>query len=297
MKSVRAILTYVGYPAVLATCLSLYLAFLPLLGPEGAQLPSVILSIVLMAVLERVNPHAPEWRRPRGDVRTDWALNLLGAMIPTALINGLLSAAVVPAAGGLWPSSWPAAAQFVLALLVFDFFAYWLHRALHEVSYLWSFHAVHHGAERLYWLNANRIHPVEVLVVYGPGLGALLLLGCPPAVLGAWAAFAGVHGIAQHVNARIEAGPLNYVFSSPALHRWHHSRERRYADGNYGLVLIFWDIVFRTRRRPHDEQPAADIGIHDAPVYVAASAWRQLVAPFSMPSATAVAVAPPAPGP
>ena len=33
---------------------------------------------------------------------------------------------------------------------------------MHEVPWLWRFHATHHSAPRLYWLNAGRFHPLDL---------------------------------------------------------------------------------------------------------------------------------------
>ncbi len=35
--------------------------------------------------------------------------------------------------------------QFIELLIVVDFTTYWLHRAMHEVNFLWRFHAIHHS--------------------------------------------------------------------------------------------------------------------------------------------------------
>jgi sterol desaturase/sphingolipid hydroxylase (fatty acid hydroxylase superfamily) len=183
----------------------------------------------------------------------------------------------------LWPGQWPTAAQVVLAVLVAEFFMYWMHRSLHRVGYLWRFHAVHHSAERLYWVNANRVHPVETLIAYAPSFGVLVFLGAPPLVLGAWGALAGIHGIAQHMNTTVRPGRLNFLLSTPELHRWHHSRDRQYADGNYGSVTILWDLAFRTRVLPPQAHEPSDLGVGEAPAYVRGSLWRLLTAPFVTP--------------
>jgi sterol desaturase/sphingolipid hydroxylase (fatty acid hydroxylase superfamily) len=285
----RSVLSYLGYPLVLVLAMGSFFALVPALGVEWAQTPSTVVGIALMALIERLNPHEPAWNQGRGDTRADAILNLVGGLAPPLLFNALFVAGLVRLGEavqarighGLWPLHWSLGAQIVLAVLVAEFFVYWMHRALHQVASLWRFHAVHHAAERLYWLNANRVHPVESLVAYCPAFGALVFLGAPSMVLGAWGALAGIHGITQHMNASVRLGPLNFILSTPALHRWHHSRNRKYADGNYGAVTIFWDLIFGTRVFPPQPHEPSDLGVDHAPSYVLGSSWQLLSAPFT----------------
>jgi ornithine lipid hydroxylase len=298
-SALRSVLSYIGYPLVLIAAMAAFFALVPTLGADMAQTPSTVVGIATIALLEWLNPHEPTWNRSRGDGRTDVFFNIFGALIPTLLFNVLCVAAIIRLSEavqarighGLWPVHLHLALQLIIAALIGEFFIYWVHRALHKVEYLWRFHAVHHGAQRLYWMNANRVHPVENLAAYGPALGALVFLGAPTTVLGAWGALVGIHGIAQHMNAKVRPGPLNLLLSTPALHRWHHSRTRVHADGNYGSLTIFWDIVFGTRVLPPQRHEPSDVGVDDAPAYVHGSSWELLCAPFTArwpaaPSAT-----------
>ncbi len=51
-------------------------------------------------------------------------------------------------------------------MIVSEFGSYWAHRLMHERPLLWRLHAVHHSAERLYWLNAGRFHPLDTAMQY-----------------------------------------------------------------------------------------------------------------------------------
>lgn len=63
----RATLTYLAYPAVLAAAGVTFFALVPALGVEGAQTPSTFAGIATIAVLERVIPKEASWNRSRGD--------------------------------------------------------------------------------------------------------------------------------------------------------------------------------------------------------------------------------------
>jgi sterol desaturase/sphingolipid hydroxylase (fatty acid hydroxylase superfamily) len=58
-------------------------------------------------------------------------------------------------------------------------------------------------------------------------------------------------------------GPLNYVFNTPGLHRWHHSTDLREGNRNYGENLVFFDLLFGTFFNPN-RRPPAIIGISEA---------------------------------
>jgi sterol desaturase/sphingolipid hydroxylase (fatty acid hydroxylase superfamily) len=87
-----------------------------------------------------------------------------------------------------------------------------------------------------------------------------------------------VVGLFQHANVDIRLGPLNHVFSAAPVHRWHHSRDLREANRNYGDNFIFWDTVFGTRILP-EREPPAKLGIDGLDAFPRGF-LAQLVAPF-----------------
>jgi ornithine lipid hydroxylase len=105
------------------------------------------------------------------------------------------------------------------------------------------------------------------------------LLGCPVPVMGLFALFTGVFGYLQHANVRVVLGPLNYVFSMAELHRWHHAKDLRESNTNYGSNLIVWDLVFGTFFWPDDRHPPEQIGLAGLPAFPA-DYWGQIVSPF-----------------
>jgi sterol desaturase/sphingolipid hydroxylase (fatty acid hydroxylase superfamily) len=67
----------------------------------------------------------------------------------------------------------------------------------------------------------------------------------------------------QHCNLALTLGPLDYVFSAPGPHRWHHARDPRTAQCNYGGDVLLWDHLFGTFHLPRDREPSGEIGIED----------------------------------
>jgi len=213
---------------------------------------------VSLALLERWIPVFSSWNQARGDLVGDaahsfFSLLLIPEILRVATLSGLagLAAWIEGAAGGtLWPREWPWLFQIILALVIVEWAQYWIHRAQHAWPLLWRFHAVHHSALRLYWLNAGRVHPLEAVVNYLVAVPVLAVLGCTADVVGLYIVFISVCASAQHANVDFRLGPLNWVLSQGELHRWHHSSKKAEADHNFGAVLIVWDLVFGTYKAP-----------------------------------------------
>jgi len=253
--------------------------------PTSVIPPLFLASILWVAALERLLPYRPEWNQPRGDLRTDSAY-LASTSAVIAVMRSLVAAAGVWIASwisrhwgfSLWPHAWPLLAQLPLAWALVELFAYWPHRWLHEVPWLWRLHATHHSAERLYWLNATRAHPLEHVFRACFGLLPLAVVGAGPELLVLSVLSDAVIGLFQHANIDMRLGPLNYVFSAAPVHRWHHSRSRAEADRNFGDSFIFWDLVFGTYFHPRDRE-VREIGIDGLDAFPR-SFLAQLASPF-----------------
>ena len=255
-------------------------------NPLVALLVPLALGYAVVIASERLYPYVKDWNRSHDDVATDVAWWLSGNATGLAL-RPFAALVAIPVAGwlsarfgaGLWPTEWPLAAQLALSFVIVEFFHYWAHRWMHEMDILWRFHATHHSAPRLYWLNANRFHIVDTTFLNLGFTLPLIALGADARVFSLWIVASAIHGLFQHANMSIRCGPLNWVFSMAELHRWHHSRTERESNTNYGSNLIIWDIAFGTRFLPSDREPPADIGIAGLSAFPM-TWWRQLLSPF-----------------
>jgi sterol desaturase/sphingolipid hydroxylase (fatty acid hydroxylase superfamily) len=229
----------------------------------------VAAAYLLVMTLERLIPLHRSWQRSYGDIHVDLGHLFFSGVVGLELLRPLMLGIAVAlgsliassTSGGPWPSGWPIVAQLLLALVIGEFFMYWVHRLAHEWEWLWRFHAVHHSAPRLYFLNAARFHPVDLAISNFAPFVPLVALGASAEVLALFALVSAVHGIFQHANLPLRLGPLNWFFSMAELHRWHHSRILEEANTNYGQNLIVWDVVFGTRFLPADREPPEDIGL------------------------------------
>lgn len=178
----------------------------------------------------------------------------------------------------VWPTHWPVFIQAIAVGLVIDFSLYAVHWLSHRYAWLWKFHAVHHSAERLYWLNGERRHPLHAAMMAGPGLVLVVLLGAPAHVVGAWLAFLAVHLAFQHSNLDYRIGWLRHIVGAAEVHRWHHKREYEDAQVNFGEFWMLWDHLFGTFRMPKEPLQADSVGLND--VAFPRGYWPQLLSPF-----------------
>ncbi|XP_071444075.1 alkylglycerol monooxygenase-like [Hetaerina americana] len=139
-----------------------------------------------------------------------------------------------------WDSPW----TWYLALLVVDFCYYWLHRASHEVHFLWAQHQVHHSSEEYnlaVGLRQSILHGWCGSLFYLP-----MALFVPPSHYLTHLHFSLLYQFWMHTRAINTLGPLEWVFNTPKHHRVHHGCNLYCLDKNYGGFLIIWDRIFGT---------------------------------------------------
>ncbi len=242
-----------------------------------------ILFAITIGLFERVMPHERSWLENDHQTFANLAHTVLNKGIVQVLVvvSGTAGlAGAIQSAGGngpLWPSQLPLFFQVVVGLVVAEFGLYWAHRIAHQSAFLWRFHAVHHSVTRLWFINTGRFHFVDTFVSIILSQPLLYLVGAPAIVFLWVSAITAFIGVLTHCNIEMRFGPINYVFNTPGLHRWHHSMDIREGNKNYGENLMIWDMIFRTYF-DSDRRPPARIGI-DGPM--PSSFLGQLSAPFS----------------
>jgi len=209
---------------------------------------------------------------PQKIFRKAYAVDLAYYFLNSLLPNVLLAAPMAVIAAGLhhivpgrvhaWTGSLPGGARMAAALVAGEFGFYWGHRWMHEIPWLWRFHAIHHSAEEMDWLVSSRAHPLDVVFgrlcslvpiyvlglarpaagsVMDAGLLAVLLLGT-------------LWGFFIHANVRWRWEWLAALFSTPAFHHWHHTNDE-HVDRNYASMLPFFDKRFGTWYLPKGQWP------------------------------------------
>lgn len=209
-------------------------------------------SALVFVVLEKCFPFYRGQPMFRKDWQTDLAyfgLNhlLVGVVLLTG--NFLVHRLFGWSAGtGLqrWVGGLPFVPQLLLCVLVADLAQYAVHRAYHQIPWLWRFHAVHHSIETLDWLAGSRLHVLEQIATRVAVLGALYVAGFSKGVLDAYIIVVGFHAVLNHSNLRLPWGPLRWVIVTPEFHHWHHASDRQALDRNYAAHFAFLDHLFGT---------------------------------------------------
>lgn len=245
---------------------------------------SALISVIVIIILESIIPYEPKWKPTWQEIRLDLVFMFLVQLILPKVLSLFFALEISDylkqigwTLDSLWPTDWAILSQTILMILIADLFRYWLHRWSHTFEGLWRFHAVHHSVQKLYWLNVGRFHPIDKALQYFCDVLPFVLLGVSEEVLTLYFALYAIKGFFQHSNVDVHLGVLNYIFSGPELHRWHHSKKVSESNSNYGNNLIIWDILFGSYFLPADNR-VGEIGLLN-PNYPTGF-WKQLCAPF-----------------
>jgi sterol desaturase/sphingolipid hydroxylase (fatty acid hydroxylase superfamily) len=198
-------------------------------------------------LLQRATGHY-DWRAYFASAG-DLALRIATGILPL----GLAAAALIH----LWDYrlyTMPLHSPWTWALLFLgqDFFYYWMHRADHQVRWLWATHSVHHSPNEMNLSAAYRLGFTARLSIAPIFFAPLILIGFPPQVGGAALALNLLYQFWLHAAWIPRLGPLEWPFNTPAHHRVHHASNPEYLDANFGGVLILFDRCFGTFREEID---------------------------------------------
>jgi sterol desaturase/sphingolipid hydroxylase (fatty acid hydroxylase superfamily) len=177
---------------------------------------------------------------------------------------------------GLYPT-------LFLVIFLGDFIGYWRHR-LEHTSLIWPSHAIHHSDTEMTWLTLSRFHPINRLTTVAIDSAILAMMGFPAWALAANALVRHYYGYFIHADLPWTYGPFGWIFVSPAMHRWHHARELRYAGTNFATVFSVFDRAFGTMFVPGP--CTVRLGIEDD---MGSGVCAQLIYPFKFWSARILA--------
>lgn len=239
-------------------------------------------AMISMAVAEMLAPHRRDWRPDIKELRVNGLYFVINAAVSNS--GSLLAALIVlPRANN--ESNLPLVLQVplvlevLLAILVSGFFTYWWHRFGHRNAWLWRLHGVHHVPKKIFMLNNNTVHSLDLFASAFIGIFALLVTGFSTLAITLAMLFNSFQGFFTHMNANVKLGWLGYVVMGPQHHRFHHSIDNKEAL-NYCVELAVWDQVFGTFLYRPGSEPAG-IGIQEPNRFPSAVAiWRSMLSPF-----------------
>jgi sterol desaturase/sphingolipid hydroxylase (fatty acid hydroxylase superfamily) len=137
---------------------------------------------------------------------------------------------------------------FVLYAIILDFGEYWRHRLSHRFRWWWSLHSLHHAQRQMTFWSDDRNHVLDDLISF-IWFGAIaLLIGVPPLQFPLLVLLLRFLESLSHANARLSFGWIGErILVSPRFHRLHHGMlAAGQRSRNYGAVLPWWDMLFRT---------------------------------------------------
>jgi sterol desaturase/sphingolipid hydroxylase (fatty acid hydroxylase superfamily) len=159
-----------------------------------------------------------------------WATGGTSYAIPTTTLGWLGSIAMIP-----------------VALMLHDFYFYWMHRFAHLPRVYPLVHKVHHLSTNPSALSAFAFHPLEALL---EALGFMLIIAFVPMTLPTLAGF-GFFAFAFNVMGHLGYELLPRRFLASSVGRWFnsatgHNVHHRKFRVNYGLYTLVWDRLFGT---------------------------------------------------
>ena len=245
---------------------------------------SLFFSALVFVPIERMlgrieqSPLRPQWR-------TDLAYFFLSHLLVQFILivvstsTTTIDALVASEALKTWIRSLPVWAQFLLAVFAADVFQAVLHRAYHNLPWLWRFHAIHHSSRHMDWLAGSRTHLLEVLLTRSAVLLPLVVLGFSAEAVNSYIILVGLQAVLAHANLGLRFGWLEYLIVLPRYHHWHHARQRDYIDVNYAIHLPLVDMLMGTFKLPKDGSWPPEYGVMKLES-VPDSFFRQQISPF-----------------
>lgn len=284
MDKLKYAISWISWPALMMICLGISAYGFSVGRPIIYFDIAYVFLIVSLLFLEWWMPHEKEWTKADGQTFANIAHTLTskGTVQGIMIFSGAIGLAelIKPVAEpgySIWPRDWPMWAQVCLGVTAAEFGLYWAHRTAHEWPILWRFHAVHHSVKRLWVVNTGRFHFLDSVYKILLGMGVLLSFGTPLEVV-QWTSIVTAYvGLLTHCNVEMRFGWLSYIFSTPEVHRWHHSKVLAEGDMNYGENVVIWDLLFGSYTNDTSRRPPVDIGIHQ---YMPPRFVDQLIWPF-----------------
>ena len=223
----------------------------------------------------------------RSIVRRGFFADLVYGPVNVAMrlvVNGTVAVAVASWSRSWLPEGWGGALagealwlQALVLVVVLDFVFYLTHRLKHRWSWWWRLHETHHSSVDLDFLSSVRFHPLEKALDRCLFLVPITLIGPSPEAALVWSCIDTFFGLLVHANLPLRLGWLRYVFVGPEMHRWHHTRDARMQQRNFGNNFSVFDWLFGTAWTTRAE--AKDFGI-DEPDYPQENVWKQFLFAF-----------------
>lgn len=253
---VKTLVSYLTWPVlVVATLSTVYFFVKGGANPVAVMAPVSLITFLLVTMIEVKFPQRADWGPTRHQLSVD-GMHFIFTELVNQFVFRQLYLIILGALGytlaanfitvGVWSRLGVAGLHPVLQVFIglycLDFLLYWQHRSMHEIDWLWKFHAVHHSPDGMSTLNAIRNHLIGPITTSFLTL-VFSFLCMPKEIYFTVLSFIVIKGWLQHANVELKTGILDYFFMTPNNHRWHHSTDMRPGNSNFGLISPFWDYM------------------------------------------------------
>lgn len=193
-------------------------------------------------------------------------LNMLAVRFSVGSIAYLCAVTAQNAGWGLLHlANIPTVIEVLVTLVVLDLTIYAQHVLMHQWTFLWRIHQVHHTDLDFDASTAVRFHPFEILLSLFIKSACILLLGAHPWTVIAFEILLNATATFNHSNIGIPERIdyyLRYMIVTPDMHRIHHSINPIETDSNYGFSVSWWDRLFKTyTANPTQPQTTMAVGL------------------------------------
>jgi ring-1,2-phenylacetyl-CoA epoxidase subunit PaaE len=172
---------------------------------------------------------------------------------------------------------WYEVCAIIVVLLISDAWFYWTHRWLHHPKIYKYIHAVHHKSLDTTPYTTFSFHPIEGVLNTVWILPLVMIMPVSLFALGIVQVLGMFNNIKSHLGYELypkffsQIFPLNMLVTS-TNHNLHHTRY----NGNYALMIRFWDIVCGTEIQ-ETEQVIADMYDRKNTVILENTVYQKLI--------------------
>ncbi len=180
----------------------------------------------------------------------DLALSVLASWLTILVMNRFFPHHIF----GTYIGGLPFYAQVAIGLFIADAASFFPHWFSHK--FLWRFHSIHHSAEKLSWLTAARLHPVDQVPFVIGGAVIMHIFGFEGESITSAIALHSFYNLFVHANIALDyPKPVCYILGSPNYHRWHHAADKEAIDKNFATMFPVFDLVFGSYYYPRGRLP------------------------------------------
>jgi len=152
------------------------------------------------------------------------------------------------------------ALTFFVYVVILDFSEYWRHRLSHVFNWWYALHSLHHAQRQMTFWSDDRNHLLDDTIGFIWFMAVGLAIGIPPMQFPLLVLLLRFIESLSHANTRLRFGWFGErLLVSPRFHRAHHGlMAAGIASVNFGAVLPWWDMLFRTADFSHGYVPTGD---------------------------------------